>query len=103
MANYKLGDYYLSGFYFKRFIRQYPTSKNTEEAAFLSALCSVKNSPNYKLDQTETLNALDELQIFIDLYPNSNRIDSCNQIMDRLRGKLELKQFENSKLYIARF
>jgi len=99
MANYELGDYYLSGFYFKRFIRQYPTSKHTEEAAFLSALCSVKNSPNYKLDQTETLNALDELQIFIDLYPNSNRIDSCNHIMDRLRGKLELKQFENSKLY----
>lgn len=99
MSNYKMGDYYLAGYYFKRFIRQYPTSKNAEEATFLSALCAVHNSPNYKLDQTETLNALDELQIFIDLHPNSSRIDTCNQIMDRLRGKLELKQFENSKLY----
>lgn len=99
MANYKMGDYYLAGYYFKRFIRQYPSSKNSEEATFRSALCAVHNSPNYKLDQTETLNALDELQIFIDLYPNSGRIDTCNQIMDRLRGKLEKKQFENSKLY----
>jgi outer membrane protein assembly factor BamD len=99
LSNYGLGDYYLSGYYFKRFIRQYPSSKNCEEAAFLSALCAVQNSPNYKLDQTETLNALDELQIFVDLYPESFRIDTCNQIMDRLRSKLEMKQFENSKLY----
>ena len=98
MGNYNIKDYYLAGYYFKRFINQYPTSKNVEEAQFLSALCSVHNSPNYKLDQTETLNALDELQIFIDRFPNSGRIDTCNVIMDRLRGKLELKQFENSKL-----
>ncbi len=99
MANYKLGDYYLAGYYFKRFIRQYPSSKHLEEAQFLSALCAVNNSPNYRLDQTETYNALDELQIFIDMYPNSSRIDTSNQIMDRLRGKLELKQFEYAKLY----
>lgn len=99
MANYKLKDFYLSGFYFKRFIRQYPTSKNVEEATFLSALCAVNNSPNYKLDQTETLNALDELQIFIDLYPNSNRMDTCNMIMDKMRAKLELKQYESAMLY----
>lgn len=99
MGNYNMGDYYLAGYYFKRFIRQFPASKHAEEAQFLSALCAVKNSPDYKLDQTETLNALDELQIFIDLYPNSNRIDTCNKIMDRLNGKLELKTYENSMLY----
>lgn len=99
MANYKLEDYYLSGYYWKRFIRQYPTSKHVEEATYLSAMCAVHNSPQYKLDQTETLNALDELQIFIDLYPESSRIDTCNQIMDRLNGKLEKKQFDNSVLY----
>jgi outer membrane protein assembly factor BamD len=99
MSNYKMGDYYLSGYYFKRFIRQYPTSKNTEEALFLSSLCSVQNSPQPSLDQTETYNALDQLQIFIDQYPNSTRIDTCNKIMDGLRAKLELKQFDYAKLY----
>lgn len=66
---------------------------------FLAALCSVHNSPQYSLDQTETYNALDGLQIFIDMYPNSSRIDTCNVIMDNLRAKLERKQFEYAKLY----
>jgi outer membrane protein assembly factor BamD len=99
MCSWNLEDFYLAGYYFKRFVRQYPTSKHVEEALFLSAMCSVKNSPQYSLDQTETLNALDEIQIFIDLYPNSSRMDSCNNIMDRLEGKLELKQFEQSYLF----
>ena len=99
MANYNLGDYYLSGYYFKRFIRKYPKSKHAEEALFLSSLCSVQNSPQYSLDQTETYNALDQMQIFIDEYPNSNRIDTCNLLMDNLRAKLEIKQFEYAKLY----
>jgi outer membrane protein assembly factor BamD len=99
MANYEMGDYLLSGYYFKKFVRQYPTSKNVEEALFLSAMCSVKSSPMYSLDQTETINALDEIQIFIDLYPNSSRVDTCNRIMDDLRAKMELKQYEYAMLY----
>lgn len=99
MANYKLGDYYLAGYYFGRFVRQYPRSQYCEEAMFLSALCSVHNSPQYSLDQTETYNALDGMQVFIDMFPNSKRIDTCNQIMDDLRAKLEKKQFEYAKLY----
>ncbi|MBK9193363.1 MAG: outer membrane protein assembly factor BamD [Crocinitomicaceae bacterium] len=99
MANYKMGDYYLSGYYFSRFIYKYPRSIYCEEAMFLSALCSVHNSPDYTLDQTETYNALDGLQVFIDMYPNSARIDTCNVIMDNLRAKLEKKQFEYAKLY----
>ncbi len=99
MSNYYLGDYYLASYYFRRFINQYPNSKYTEECQFLSALCSVKNSPEYSLDQTETLNALDQLQVFVDMYPYSNRIDTCNLIMDKLNFKLETKDFEASKLY----
>lgn len=98
-ANYKLEDYYLAGYYFSRFVRQYPRSPFCEEAMFLGALCSVHNSPQYSLDQTETYNALDGMQVFIDMFPNSPRIDTCNIIMDKLRAKLELKQFEYAKLY----
>lgn len=99
MANYHLGDYYLAGYYFRRFVQKYPRSQYAEEAMFMGALCSVHNSPEYSLDQTETYNALDAIQIFIDMYPNSSRIDTCNIIMDKLRAKLERKQFEYAKLY----
>tara|TARA_B100000809_G_C14994976_1_gene479371 strand:- start:12 stop:809 length:798 start_codon:yes stop_codon:yes gene_type:complete len=98
-GNYELGDYYLASYYFRRFINLYPSSKYTEECQFLSALCSVHNSPEYALDQTETLNALDQLQIYIDMYPISKRMDTCNLIMDKLHFKLETKSFESAKLY----
>lgn len=92
--NYIMASYYLSTFSDK-----FPASPKKEETAFLATLCSVKNSPNYSLDQNETELALNDLQIFINMYPYSDKIDTCNVIMDNLRFKLEKKQFEGVKLY----
>jgi outer membrane protein assembly factor BamD len=63
------------------------------------ALSSVKNSPEYSLDQTETEGAINTVQQFIDRYPNSSLMDSCNRVMDRLRFKLEFKEYDHVKLY----
>lgn len=92
-------DYYLAGYYFKRFTKKFPQNKYTEECAFMTAMCSVKNSPTYSLDQTETKNAIQELQLFLNRYPQTEKKDTCNQIIDRLRAKLEKKEYEKSKLY----
>lgn len=98
-AYFEDGDFYMSGYYFGSFFEKFPYSTKTEEAFFLKALCSVKNSPNSSLDQTETELALNDIQQFIYIFPNSERIDTCNQIMDQLRGKLEKKEYDNIKLY----
>jgi outer membrane protein assembly factor BamD len=52
-------------------------------------MCSVSNSPEFTLDQNDTEIAINTLQQFIDKYPNSTLVDSCNHVMDRLRMKLE--------------
>ena len=62
-------------------------------------MCSVNNSPEQSLDQNETELAINNLQQFIDKYPTSNLIDSCNQIMDKLRFKIEGKNYDAVKLY----
>lgn len=98
-AYYEIGDYYMAGYFLGSFFDRYPRSEKVEEAFFLKAICSVKNSPSSSLDQQETEVALNEIQQFIYLYPNSNRIDTCNQIIDQLRLKLEKKDYENIKLY----
>jgi outer membrane protein assembly factor BamD len=98
-CHWHLKDYYLAGFYFKQFVRQYPNSKFAEECAFLGAMSNVKVSPEFSLDQTDTYSALDEIQLFIDEYPLSARIDTCNKIMDKLRSKLEVKLYNYAKLY----
>ena len=93
------GDYYMAGYYYNQFSIRYPTSENAEEALFMTAICSVKNSPNPSLDQEETELALNDLQMFVQRYPQSELIDSCNRTMDRLRYKLETKRFDAVRLY----
>lgn len=98
-AYYVSGDYYMGGYYLGQFVQRFPYSPRAEEAFFLSAMCSVQNSPEWSLDQMETEVAINNLQQFVDRYPNSVLIDSCNNIIDNLRFKLETKAFEGIKLY----
>ncbi len=98
-SEYYMGDYLLSQYYFKNYTRQFPTGKHVEECHFMSAYCYFLNSPEYTLDQTNTKNAINEFQSFVDQYPESPRVDSCNLIMDQLRLKLEKKDYEIYKQY----
>jgi outer membrane protein assembly factor BamD (BamD/ComL family) len=53
-AYYEEEDYYMAGYYMGAFTQRFPFSAKAQEAMFLSAMCSVKNSPEESLDQTET-------------------------------------------------
>lgn len=96
---YKLDDYFSAGYYFKNFAKTFPNNEKAEEAMFLSAYCNYLESPISSLDQTSTYKAIEELQLFINLYPNSAKIDTCNLLIDKLRNKLETKAYDISKLY----
>jgi outer membrane protein assembly factor BamD len=98
-SEYNIGDLILAQYYFKNYTRQYPTGKHVEECAFMSAYCYYRTSPVYKLDQTNTRSAIKEFQSFIDTYPESSRIDTCNVLMDALRHKLERKDAEIIRQY----
>eukprot|EP00825_Cyclidium_porcatum_P016289 TRINITY_DN19372_c0_g1_i1.p1 TRINITY_DN19372_c0_g1~~TRINITY_DN19372_c0_g1_i1.p1 ORF type:complete len:306 (-),score=36.95 TRINITY_DN19372_c0_g1_i1:101-1018(-) len=80
-------------------LKKFPNSKFAEECAYMSAYCQYMDSPKYNLDQTNTTESIKEFQLFINAYPQSERIPKCNELMDKLRGKLELKSFETAKLY----
>lgn len=92
-------DYYMGGYFLGQFVSRFPFSTKVEEATFLSAMCSVNQSPNKTLDQTETQVAINNLQQFVDRFPNSELVDSCNRIMDRLQFKIESKSFDQVKQY----
>ncbi|MES2588292.1 MAG: outer membrane protein assembly factor BamD [Bacteroidota bacterium] len=96
---YLTGDYYMGAYFLGSFFDKYPLSTKIEESFFLKTICSVKNSPQQSLDQQETEIAINDVQQFIYLFPNSSRIDTCNIIIDNLRLKLENKDFESIKLY----
>lgn len=96
---YEIEDFYMSGYYFSSFVQRFPFSSKTEEAYFLMAMSNVKNSPEFSLDQTETEQAITSIQGFVDRYPQSKLIDSCNHVIDNLRFKIEKKDYEQVRLY----
>jgi len=96
---YAKKDYLMAGYFFSSFIQRFPYALKNEEALFLTALCSVNNSPKWSLDQTETYDALNAVQAFVDKYPTSPMIDSCNNIIDELSYKLEFKDYNKVMQY----
>jgi len=106
LAYYRLGqsffnseDYYMAAYYLSSYVQRFPYSKKNEDVMFQAALCNVNNSPGPSLDQTETNEAINSIQIFIDRFPETKYLDSCNKIIDRLRFKLETKEFTHVGLY----
>ncbi|WP_432712784.1 outer membrane protein assembly factor BamD [Pedobacter sp.] len=96
---YKLKDYTTARFQFKYFADTYPTSVHAEECRYLGAYCYFLDSPEYTLDQENTYKAIDAMQLFINLYPKSERVEEASKHIATLRGKLEDKAFENAKMY----
>lgn len=99
-CHYKQGDNVLASHYFKRFTKSFPNSKYTEECLYMSAYCKYLDSPVYNLDQTSTLEAIADLQLFIDVFPNSTYVEDCESLITELRLKLEKKYFEIAKLHL---
>ena len=98
-ANYQLGNYELSSSYFKNFANGFLNSHRREESDFMSAYALYRTSPSFRLDQGNTLKAIDAFQLFVNNYPNSVRIPECNRLMDEMRLKLEEKAFNEAYLY----
>ncbi|PWS26690.1 outer membrane protein assembly factor BamD [Pedobacter yonginense] len=98
---YRLSDYTTARYQFKSFADTYPASKNAEEARYMGAYCYYLESPTFSLDQENTYKAIDALQLFVNLYPTSDRAAAASKYIADLRGKLEDKAFENAKMYLT--
>ena len=98
-SHYQLGNYYLAAYQFESFVKSFPKSEKLDEANFMIAKCYYMLSPIYSLDQENTDEAMEKLQIFIDNYPKSNYLSEANSYIRELQVKLEKKDFEISKQY----
>lgn len=99
-THYHLRDYVTARYHFKIFADTYPSSPKAEECRYMAAYCFYLESPTYSLDQANTLKAIEALQLFINLYPRSDRSQEAAKHIQDLRDKLEIKSFENAKMYL---
>lgn len=98
-THYHLKQYVLSAYYFKTFANTFTNSTFREEASFMSAYSNYQQSPTYRLDQSDSQKAIEEFQIFVNLFPESKRVEESNRLIDILRRKLEEKAFAEGELY----
>lgn len=92
-------DYILGGHYFKSIIDQYPRSEFAEEAQYMVGYCYYMDSPNPKLDQDISKRAIDAFQLFINVYPYSDKVEDANILISELNEKIAEKSYLSAKLY----
>ena len=102
-------------------VTQLKGTKNAEESLYLLALSYYENkdyynsvlylhtyysgygyyldSPEPKLDQSETIKGIEELQAFLDYYPRSDKVPVAQNAIFELQDKLTLKELQNAQLY----
>ena len=96
---YNMGSFLLASYYFKNFAQTFGASQYREEADFMAAYSNYELSPVYRLDQSYTEKAIEAFQEFVNQYPNSDRVNLVNNLIDEMRAKLEVKAYEAAKLY----
>ena len=98
-SHYNMSDYILAAHYFDSYAKTFGNSNRKEEAVFMGAYSNYLMSPTYRLDQTYTAKAIEEMQLFVNNFPTSDKVEQCNDYIDEMRKKLEIKSFEEGKLY----
>lgn len=93
-CTYYVDDYVMAAYNFNSFVTTFPNSRHAEEMQFMYAYCFYKDSPVSSLDQTNTLDAIEKFQLFVNKYPKSEKVAEANRLIDELRHKLEVKSYE---------
>lgn len=93
-------DYSVAKIEYDFFINSYPRSRFTDDAAFEAAVCGFYESMPYYLDPSSTKTTLQEFQVFIKRYSDSELVDSAKVYAQKCVDKLVRKDLETAKLYI---
>ena len=99
MTYYNQGDYITASHYFNTYYTTYPRGTYTELARFYSGKALYLDTPEPRLDQSSTYKAIEELQMFIEYFPESDRKELAQNMIFELQDKLVEKEFLSALLY----
>jgi len=92
-------DYASAAEYYQSYTRSYPKGKNNMEARFMVAHAYYMDSPDARLDQEQTRQAIDYYTQFIELFPESSYVNQAYNERQEMYDKLAYKEYLNAKLY----
>ncbi|UCD39081.1 MAG: outer membrane protein assembly factor BamD [Fidelibacterota bacterium] len=85
---------------FERLLRRWASTEHLIDARYRIVQCLVAQSPGFHYDQKATLEAIDELQAFIDDFPDSPQRTEAEGLITDLRIKIARKHYESGRLYL---
>lgn len=92
-------DYQTASQYFETYYTTYPKGEYTELSRFYSGYGLYLDSPDPRLDQSQTFKAIEQLQLYLEYYPQSERAPQAQNIMFELQEKLAYKELLATRLY----
>lgn len=98
-CSFYLKDWLQAENLFKQFTEVFPTSVKAEEMEYMRSYTYYVQSPKVELDQTNSLKTIGLMQTFINTHPNSARNAEATGIIEKLRAKLEEKDYLSAELY----
>lgn len=92
-------DYQTAAQYFETYYKTYPKGEFTELSRYYSGYGLYLDSPIPELDQSQTYKAIEQLQLYLEYYPQSERAPEAQRILFELQEKLALKELMATRLY----
>lgn len=99
LCNMKAHAYDAAVATYRNYYNTYPKGKYAQEARYNCGLSLYMTTPETKLDQTATYEAVTEFQNFIDNFPNSKYRGQAQDYIFKLQDKLVEKEYLSAKLY----
>ena len=99
MTYYNQGDFITASHYFTTYYNTYPRGVYTEQARYFSGKALFLDTPEPRLDQSGTYSAIQQLQMFLEYFPDSSKKDEAQSMIFALQDKLVMKEYLSAKLY----
>lgn len=99
MSYYNQNDYQTAAQTFTQYYNVYPRGTFTVLARFHAGKALYLDTPEPRLDQSGTYNAIQQLQMFLEYFPNSAKKDEAQNMIFALQDKLVMKEYLSAKLY----
>lgn len=99
MSYYNQKDYQTAAQTFIQYYNVYPRGTFTELARFHAGKALYLDTPEPRLDQSGTYSAIQQLQMFMEYFPQSSKKEDAQNMIFTLQDKLVMKEYLSAKLY----
>ena len=96
---YNLSDYISAAQYFKNCYVTYPNGVYSEQSRFYCGKSLFLDTPDPRLDPTSTYQAIEELQVFVEGYPESSHRAEAEDMIFNMYDRLVEKEYKTATLY----